>query len=159
MSRAVTLWIVLCGTVALAQTPAAQPGGGEAAVRQVSDNFVKAMNAGDAKAVAIMYGEDGIEMPPNQPMVKGRTAIEAYYQKMFTGPMKMTSFTLDHIDTRTSGDLAYDLGTYRVSLAPSDGAAINETGKYVVIAKQTAGDWKIAYVIYNSDQPPAPPMK
>ena len=69
---------------------AAAPGGGAAAaIRQVADAYVKATTSGDAKAVAALYTEDAVEMPPNLPMVKGRAAIQRSYEKVFSSGFKV----------------------------------------------------------------------
>jgi uncharacterized protein (TIGR02246 family) len=86
----VVLVCVVCAyPSAGAQSPAAA-----AEIAQVSDAYVKASLAADAKAIAALYTEDAVEMPPNHPMVKGRTAIEQYYTKQFGGSAKLQSLAL-----------------------------------------------------------------
>ena len=137
---------------------AAQTGGGSgnAAVKQVADSYVKAVLAGDAKAVAALYTEDAVEMPPNQPMIKGRAAIQQYYEKVFGMGMKVMSFTLDHLESHASGDSAWDAGAYKQSMQGETGTTTppSDTGKYVVILKRAGNGWKVAYAIYNSDMAP-----
>jgi uncharacterized protein (TIGR02246 family) len=142
---------------ASAQTGAAAsaPAQADAAIVAVADAYVKASLARDAKAVAALYTEDAVEMPPHEPAVKGRAAIEAYYQKQFSDPkMTASNFTLAHVETVSSGDVGYDVGTYRQTLTSPSGP-IEDTGKYTVILKRAGGAWKVAYAIYNSDRPPA----
>ena len=43
--------------------------------------------AQDAAAIAKLFTADGVEMPPNAPMQKGRAAIEAYHKKFATQVM------------------------------------------------------------------------
>jgi uncharacterized protein (TIGR02246 family) len=139
-----------------ARGQAAAPGGGTAAaIRQVADAYVKATTSGDAKAVAALYTEDAVEMPPNLPMVKGRAAIQQYYEKVFASGFKVSNFTLKHLDTRATGDSGYDVGTYEQTAAqPSAATPSADTGKYAVIVKRTPNGWKVAYAIYNSDSAP-----
>lgn len=133
-------------------------GSGDAAIKQVADDYVKATLASDAKAIAALYTEDAVEMPPNEPSVKGRAAIEQYYTKVFSGGTKVGQFTITHLESRSVGDSGYDVGTYQQSMTPpAQTAATSDTGKYVVILKRSAGAWKVAYAIYNSDQ--APPRR
>ena len=56
--------------------PRPPAGSAAAAIREVADAYVKATTSGDAKAVAALYTEDAVEMPPNLPPVKGRAAIQ-----------------------------------------------------------------------------------
>jgi uncharacterized protein (TIGR02246 family) len=128
---------------------------GEAAIKQVADAYVKATLAGDAKAIAALYTEDAVEMPPNVPSVKGRPAIEQYYMKLFSGGTKVGQFALTHLESRAVGDTGYDVGTYQQSMnPPGQTTATSDTGKYVVILRRSQGAWKVAYAIYNSDQAP-----
>lgn len=130
---------------------------GAAEIVKVADAYVAASLKGDAKALAALYTEDAVEMPPHQPLIKGRAAIERHYTKQFGGPEKLKSFSLTHLDTRAAGDLGYDVGTYQQTI--TDGQEpMDDTGKYTVILKRSGGEWKVAYAIYNSDQHP-PPMK
>ena len=133
-------------------------GGNDPAINAVADQYVKATLAGDAKAIAALYTEDGIEMPPNEPAVKGRAAIQQFYERNFKGA-KIGEFSLTHLESRSSGDTAYDAGMYRQTVTPAGAPAMKDAGKYVVILKRVAGSWKVAYAIYNSDLPPPPPAK
>jgi uncharacterized protein (TIGR02246 family) len=155
------LLLVLAGGAAVGQTPssaskAAGSAGGADAIKAVADAYVKATLAGDAKAIAALYTEDAIEMPPNQPMIKGRAAIQQYYEKEMGSGMKMNTFTVTHLDTQAAGDRGYDVGTYSQSVTPKGATApVSDTGKYVVILRRSAAGWHVSHAIYNSDQPPS----
>lgn len=138
---------------AKAQPPEVRATNIEAAIRAVADQYVKATVAGDAKSIAALYTEDAVEMPPNQSLVKGRAAIQQYYEQQFAGG-KIARFTLSHVETRAVGDSGYDVGTYRQNVTPTGGTAFDDTGKYVVILKRGTAGWKVAYAIYSSDRPP-----
>ena len=144
----VVLVCVVCAYPSAAQSPAAA-----AEIAKVSDAYVKASLAADAKTIAALYTEDAVEMPPNHPMVKGRAAIEQYYTKQFGGSAKLQSLALTKIESNASGDIGYEVGTYRQTI--TDGQhPINDAGKYTVMMKRVGGVWKVAYAIYNSDTPP-----
>jgi uncharacterized protein (TIGR02246 family) len=155
--RVLLLLLTLVAVPALAQT-SSQGAATKAdpAIVKVADAYVKASLAGDAKAIAALYTEDAVEMPPHHPPVKGRTAIEQHYVKELAEG-KLTSFTIQHVESRASGDIGYDVGTYRQSFKPTTGSAVDGTGKYTVILKRMGTDWKVAYAIYNSDTPPRMP--
>ena len=152
-------WTVAAATQGGGQTTSAAKGQstspGDAAIRQVADAYVKATLAGDAKAIAALYTEDAVEMPPNVPSVRGRAAIEQYYTKLFSGDTKVGQFALTHLESRAAGDTGYDVGTYKQSMnPPGQTSATSDTGKYVVVLRRIQGAWKVAYAIYNSDQAP-----
>jgi uncharacterized protein (TIGR02246 family) len=155
-------WTITAGAHGGGQATGAAKGqstsSGNAAIKQVADAYVKATLAGDAKAIAALYTEDAVEMPPNEPSVKGRAAIEQYYTKLFSGGMKIGQFTVTHLESRAIGDSGYDVGSYQQSMnPPGQTTATTDTGKYVVILRRSQGAWKVAYAIYNSDQ--APPRR
>src|SRR5262249_44551049 len=60
----------------------------EAAVRKHFESFAEAWARGDAHAVAEGHAEDADILRPNQPLIVGRAAIEAFYAQMFAGPLK-----------------------------------------------------------------------
>jgi uncharacterized protein (TIGR02246 family) len=152
----VALVLTLATSPGVVQGQAQSSSSGDAAIKQVSDAYVKASLAGDAKAVAALYTEDAVEMPPNEPSVKGRAAIEQYYVKSFSSGTKVNTFTLTHLESRSVGDTGYDVGTYLQSITPAGAtAAIKDSGKYVVILRRSGGAWRVAYAIYNSDQAPS----
>jgi ketosteroid isomerase-like protein len=119
--------------------------------------YLKAVVAGDVPALAAMFDDDVILMPPNQPFLRGRLPVRHFYEDWCHSPMRPTAFTFDHLDATVSGDSAYDVGTYKTSIPAGPGRSIDDTGKYVVLLKRSAGEWKIAYLIFNSDLPPHPP--
>jgi ketosteroid isomerase-like protein len=130
--------------------------GVDPAIVKVADSYVKASLAGDIKAIVALYTDDAVEMPPNQPPIKGKAAIEQQYVKEMAAG-KLTAFALTHLESLAAGDVGYDVGTYTQTVTTKDGKAINASGKYTVILKRSGSDWKVQYAIYNGDQPPPPP--
>jgi uncharacterized protein (TIGR02246 family) len=158
--KMLTVVLSLCSVPLIALQTGSKPAGGanDPAIIAVADQYVKATLAGDAKAVAALYTDDAVEMPPNEPAAKGRAAIQQLYERNFKAA-KISGFTLTHVESRSSGDTGYDIGSYVQSITPTGGTAMKDTGKYVVILKRIGGSWKVAYAIYNSDLPPPPPPK
>lgn len=146
-------------SLAMAATAAAQSAPEAVKVRTA---YLTAVNAGDPKGVAGLYTDDGVEMPPNQTMVKGRPAVEKYYTG-FLGEYTV-KLSLAGIESMTAGDSAFDVGTYSQTITPKQGGGkpIADQGKYVVLLRRGAdGQWRVKYAIYNSDLPdqaaPVPP--
>lgn len=122
------------------------------ALNKFTAEFEAAFNAGDAGKVASMYAEDGVVMPPNEPMVKGRSAIEARLKRDMA--KEKVTLKLSPLHSAITGDSAHETGTVIVTLP--NGRTVNE--KYVVLYKRVGNEWKVAYDIWNSDTPP-PPQK
>ncbi len=76
MPRIATL--ALCLGVSFAAPALAQS---KATIQQLNDKWAAAFNKGDAAAVAAMYAEDAYVLPPGGEMVKGRSAIEAFWKE------------------------------------------------------------------------------
>jgi len=125
-------------------------------VAKVADAFAAAMNAGDAAAAAAVFAEDGVEMPPDHPAVRGRAAIEQYYRGMFGGPVKLSAFRLTHRESTVAADVAYVTGDSTITVTPPGAPSMEQTGKYVVVLRRSGGRWLVADAIYNADGPCAP---
>jgi uncharacterized protein (TIGR02246 family) len=162
-SSKLRLFGAVCSAIAMASTTASgqQRGGSaaaEAAIAKTRSAYQAAAMAQDAAAIAKLFTADGVEMPPNAPVQKGRAAIEAYHKK-FATQMMVHGITIKPTETHVMGDLAYDVGTYTQNLMPMKGGnMVDDKGKYVVLLKKDAGGaWLITHSIYNSDLPlPAP---
>lgn len=125
------------------------------AIRANDQKFTQAVLARDSVGVAAMYTDNASFMPPNQPAVTGRAAIQTW---MGAFP-PVSAFTLDPQEIDGSGDVAYVRGNYTISFTPPGATtAIEDHGKYIVVdRKQADGSWLIVGDIFNSDVPlPAP---
>jgi len=65
------------------------------------------------------------------------------------------------VEASRSGDFAYDIGTYQLTMNDPQGKPMSERGKYTVVwKKQADGSWKAVADMFSSDLPlPAPPEK
>jgi len=120
------------------------------AIRQVGETDMKMMNAKDWKGDLALYTEDAIELPPNQAAVQGKAAIQACKEAF----PPFSNFQEQSLEIEGQGDLAYDRGTYSMTVTPPGAAPIEDRGKYLTIwRKQADGSWKGARVMFNSDLP------
>lgn len=139
-----------------AATNSTSRAGDEAAIRALDDSIVAAMQARDAGSITAYYAPNGQLFPPNRGVATGSQAIQASWAEDFALPNIDLSFEPRRIEVAASGDMASDVGTYRVSLDGPDGR-ISDTGKYVVVWQKVNGEWKIMADIWNSDLPLPPP--
>ena len=122
----------------------------EQAIRGQVARWLELVKSKDAAAIADLYTEDGALMPPNAPISKGRAAIRQTWQAMMQTPGFDLTFVPEQIILSSSGDMALDRGTYRLTIAPG-GTRQTDTGKYVVVWRNINGTWKAAADILNSD--------
>lgn len=150
---ATTLVTMLMGTACQPadQAPAELTAEQIEAIQAISDALERADNAGDWDAVAALYTQDAILLPPNAPAVTGRSAIREFFASL----PPINSFNLQVEEIVGRGDLAYVRGTYSMELAPAGAPEpIRDTGKYIEIRrKQADGSWLLSRDIFNSSQP------
>ena len=133
-------------------TTVVDSGADKQAIRGHVDHWLQLVKAKDAAGIAALYAEDGAVMPPNAPIGKGRGAIQQTWASMMRTPGFDLTFNPEQIVVSSSGDMALDRGTYRLTVAP-DGTPQTDTGKYVVVWRKIGSDWKAAADIFNSDLP------
>src|SRR6266702_2922002 len=102
--------VALVGSLAGFAHAASPASADEAAIRAESTDWVKAYNGGDAKAVAALYAEDALLLPPGAPGVKGRGAIMAFIAKDIAGSKAAGAmFAVDpKTDVGVSGDTGWE---------------------------------------------------
>lgn len=148
-----TFLLTALGCAVLACQPAPSPLAETdiTAIRAATARFVANGVARRDSANAAEYAEDAVVMPPNQPAVEGRAAIRAW----LTAFPPMSAFDLTVVEIKGRGDLAYERGTYALTIAASGKtAAISDHGKYLVVRRRQAdGSWPVTADIFNSDVP------
>jgi uncharacterized protein (TIGR02246 family) len=118
----------------------------KAGVTAGSQAWEAGWNAGDAAAIAALYAEDAVIMPPGSEMVKGREAIQAFWQAAIEAAPGETS-TLETLEVHSHGDMAVEIGTY-ANTGP--GGEHVDHGKYVAVWMKIDGSWKLVRDIFNS---------
>lgn len=116
-------------------------------VRQGMSAFQDAFNKRDAAALATVYMEDAKLMPPNVPVMTGRTAIESFWKAGFTRGVSRIEKT--PIDVQVLGDTAIETSRYFATVGEKKIA-----GKDILVWRRGVdGKWRIATDIWNNDQP------
>jgi ketosteroid isomerase-like protein len=122
------------------------------AIRSIDSTAIQALAAKDLTGITSIYAEDAVFMPPNTPQAATAADISAewgrYLQANLSGSWEATK-----VEVAQSGDLAYSVGTYRVSMDAPNGTRVDDEGKYVAVWKKVAGQWKMVADSYNSNLP------
>ena len=93
---------------------------------------------------------DASVFPPGSPALVGKDAIRAYIAQSLQMPGFRISWKTNEVTVAESGDLAYGVGTNRVSFSGPDGKPVTVEGKAVTIwRKDSAGAWKCVVDIWN----------
>ena len=115
----------------------------EAAIRSADAAWTKAAESKDIAGTTAVYADDAVLMAPGGPIATGKDAITKGWTGMMADKNFALSFGPTKIEVAKSGDLAYELGDYSLTLSDKKGKAQASKGKYVVVwGKQKDGSWK-----------------
>jgi ketosteroid isomerase-like protein len=126
------------------------------AIESIMVKLLDALNQKDGPALEAFYLDDAVMMPPDEPIVRGRVAIRAHYEREWKAgflPMKAHS-----VESAISGTTAFNVSTITLGGGTGTGASGSLSAKAVLIFKRSGNTWKIAYDIFNDDAP-FPPTK
>jgi uncharacterized protein (TIGR02246 family) len=126
-----------------------------AALDRMWQRYVPAIVAEDLAIVRTFFTDDAVLMPPNQAVVRGAGGAVEWFRELFAGYRIALDMPTDEL--RISGETAYRVGRYHVTLTPEGGGpSAQDHGKFVQIyERQEEGEWRIARGILNSAIPPA----
>jgi ketosteroid isomerase-like protein len=156
-TRSVLLAALVLAVAGTACQPPAQEVAGlseedAAAIESTVASFVQSALANNFAQWPALHTEDAVCLPPNQPAVKGRAAIQSWGEAFSLTDLTITLLEIDGRD-----GLAYGRSTYSYSgVVAVEGTAVpvTDSGKgMVVLRKQADGSWLIAVNIWNSDLP------
>jgi len=145
MKRTFVLFAALCVALSTAapQTAAPKPevrerlmSADEAAIRQLSEDWITFYNAGDAAKVAALYSVDGYYLSAHI-LAHGRQAIQAYWERGIKAGGHIDfikPLTLYYI-----GDLAYCAGIYQAT-----NAGVTVDGRILIVMRKVNGKWLMA---------------
>lgn len=137
-----------------ASPPAVDAAAVRTAIEGANAKWSEAYLAKDAAALAALHTEDAILAPPNAERASGREAIAAAYAALFTEITPTANeVSVDRLEVAQSGDLAYQVGTYRGTTTLADGSSVSDTGTFVSVFKNVNGQWMLAVDTWNSDIP------
>ncbi len=120
------------------------------AIHAVDQAWLKAYNGGDADALAGLYDENAILLPPGAPAPHGRAAIRAFFVADVAASKKagMMFHLGPNPDGGANGDMGWASGTYTVTDASGK---VVDSGKYLSVSKKQDGKWLYVRDTWNSD--------
>ena len=138
-------WTLTLGAGLLAgcaRHPRPAVAGSRQAIEAAVARYVAASNRGDADALADLYADDAMLLPPDHEPIRGRRAIGEFWRQGTDEGLQVTTLTVE-----VDGDLGYLVGRYKLPPTKEEPA---DSGKYVMCLKrQRDGSWKLTADIWN----------
>ena len=122
----------------------------EAAIRRTDAEWLAASTARDLERVLPFWSDHATILSPGAPAIVGKEAIRRYVSGAFATPGFSISWKTEKVEVSQSGDIAYSIGTDRISYAAADGKSVAADNRSVAIwKKQPDGSWKCILDVMN----------
>jgi uncharacterized protein (TIGR02246 family) len=142
--------------LSLLVAPVGAQEGPEANVKTLAIDFSAAYNKHDADAIAALFVEDGVFVPANGQVIRGRGEIKKYHQAAFDrGAMDHSAQVLE-VQQIKPADAVYALGTFGFALPRKDADPIKVAGSWTAVDVKDGDRWRIR-LLFASVPPPPPP--
>jgi ketosteroid isomerase-like protein len=120
---------------------------------KLRDVWVQNLHNKQLEPILKFYASDAVFLQPNGDRITGSAALHTLFQNImatFTSDLTLHSQNLE-----TSGDLAYDSGTFEETLTNlATGAKISSKGSYLIIyRRQPHGAWQIVQHAWTGTPP------
>ena len=131
------------------------------ALDSIARRFERYTTTNQPDSIAMLFTEQGEELPPNARPAVGRPAVQAFEAQLISQGATTLSISADEV--LVNGPLAVSRGGYALEVKPDTHSApgmkgVADTGKYLLHWHQIGGKWLIADLAWNSNLPlPAPP--
>lgn len=117
----------------------------KAEIDLVNKTWMELFNKGDFDAIAQLYTDDAVALPPGSSWIKGRAAIGAMWKSMAE---QVVDPSVSAIDVKSLGpSAAREIGVFSLKTKGPNPKEL--TGKYVVVWEKVGGNWKLATDIWN----------
>jgi ketosteroid isomerase-like protein len=153
--------LVFCGAVGLivAGCSRGEPAGSSVAdeeqrIREIDAAWSRDLHARNLDAVMTNYDDHAVLLASGQPIVEGKAKIREWFATRMERPDYAPTFAPTKIVVAQSRDIAYELGTYQLTLANAEGNQVTITGKHLVSWEKRDGRWKVTAESVNGDAPP-----
>jgi ketosteroid isomerase-like protein len=131
-------------------------------IGELNRHFAEAFKTRNFAAVAGLFTDDAVMLPPRRNIITGRSRIQSFWTK--ANRMREMHFETD-IVTPLGGDVIREIGTLKMRIerpAASRDEGISERveshfrvirGKYVFLWRKVDGEWRLETSIWNRNRP------
>jgi uncharacterized protein (TIGR02246 family) len=152
LRRTLVLVLMLLAVLGSSFIFAKETSGDEQAIRALDSAWSQAAGTRDLDKTVSFYADDASMLPSNAPIANGKDAIRGVWSQLMSMPGFSISFAPTKIVVSKSRDIAYEIGTFQLTLNDAQGKPAISVGKYVVNWQNRAGQWRVVADIFNNDK-------
>ena len=93
----------------------------EQAIREAIGQYLQAVASKDADAAVSMFTDDAVFLFAGMPLVRGQSGLRSAFAGLMQTPGFSLTFEPTNLEISPAGDMAYEIGTYRLSLDDPEG--------------------------------------
>ena len=128
----------------------AQPFDFKSAIQRAIAEYESAAKAKNASKLASFYTADATLLPPGSPMITGSSNIRGFWQSFLDAGAADPN--LRTVSVESSGELAYEIGTFDAIMPRPGGGTARSSGKYLAVWKrQGDGSVKMVADMFSPD--------
>ena len=121
----------------------------ERVIRSQEQRWQEALKAGDSAAIGGFYADDGYYLPQGSGGYEGPGSVSARWLGERKSGLTELVREPKRIEVGNAGDLAYEVGTYKVKWDSKERGPGEASGNYITVWKKVGGEWKTAAYIWN----------
>jgi ketosteroid isomerase-like protein len=116
----------------------------------VADGWLGSFNSGDVEGLGLMYSSDAEILPPDEPVIAGPEAIQAFWQAYGPGQVRIQ---LGKTEAWKIGELWFREGAYQAQFQNEGEPRV---GKFIELWKRENGNWLMYRQMWNRNEPLVP---
>lgn len=114
------------------------------AIEHANGDFVRALKAKDADAIAAAYADEGLFVLPDGKVIVGRAAVRDLYAAAAKATAAVQSGQIETEGLACGGpDIVYEWGRGRLTVLGPDGGEVERGGPYLTVWRRIGAEWKI----------------
>ena len=138
----------------VAEEPTANVEADIEAVRNWANGNFAAADTGDLEGYLAFWSEDVIWMPPNAPIIRGKSAVREYVQPFFEQLTILHEYSIEEVEV--GGDFAFTRISSKETYTPKTGEGepmIVNSKAIFLLKRMPEGAWLCTHGIWNSNDP------
>jgi uncharacterized protein (TIGR02246 family) len=104
----------------------------------------------DVEKTASFWADDGVIIPPGQPLIEGKQAIRAFVAEAFHTPGFHIRWKSENPSFSPDGKFAYMRGTNSITVAGGNGVPVRTSARALTVWRREAdGQWRCVVDMWN----------